>query len=121
MNSLYFKLEEFQCKCGECAMGEPSPDLVARLDALRDMLRRPVIINSGIRCQKANRKVGGVSSSAHLTGEAADLACATSRERWLMVNAALKCGFRRLGMGKTFVHVDVSQDLNPDVIWAYYS
>ena len=33
----------------------------------------PIIINSGFRCEAVNRKVGGVRSSQHLIGQAADI------------------------------------------------
>ena len=33
----------------------------------------PLIINSGYRNEEVNRKVGGVKSSQHLTGQAADI------------------------------------------------
>ena len=33
----------------------------------------PIIINSGFRCETVNRKVGGVSGSQHLIGQAADI------------------------------------------------
>ena len=33
----------------------------------------PIIINSGFRCEAVNRRVGGVASSQHLTGQAADI------------------------------------------------
>ena len=33
----------------------------------------PIVINSGFRCESVNRKVGGVSNSQHLFGQAADI------------------------------------------------
>ena len=33
----------------------------------------PIIINSGFRCEAVNRRVGGVSNSQHLIGQAADI------------------------------------------------
>ena len=43
------------------------------LEPLRVWLGKPVVINSGFRCQQLNQLVGGVSNSQHLTGEAADI------------------------------------------------
>ena len=46
------------------------------LERVRDVLGgRPVIINSGYRAAALNRAVGGVPSSAHLSGLAADFVC----------------------------------------------
>lgn len=46
-------------------------DLV--LDPLRDEIRRPIIVSSGVRPIWLNRAIGGARYSAHLTGRAADI------------------------------------------------
>lgn len=43
------------------------------LDPLREWYGEPVYINSGYRCPDLNKAVGGVESSHHLTGCAADI------------------------------------------------
>lgn len=43
------------------------------LQPLRLKLGKPIIINSGYRSKILNTKVGGVSNSQHLTGQAADI------------------------------------------------
>lgn len=43
------------------------------LQPLRDKLGKPIIINSGYRCKALNSKIGGVSNSQHLLGQACDL------------------------------------------------
>lgn len=43
------------------------------LEPLREYLGKPIIITSGYRCEKLNRKVGGSSSSQHLYGQAVDI------------------------------------------------
>ena len=61
----------------------PSPVVVGRLKALcenvlqplRDYMGEPVIINSGYRSPELNQKIGGVRSSQHVIGEAADINC----------------------------------------------
>lgn len=42
------------------------------LQPLRELYGRPIRITSGYRCMELNRRVGGVSTSQHLKGEAAD-------------------------------------------------
>lgn len=49
------------------------------LEPLRELLGRPIVINSGYRCPELNKAVGGVSNSQHMKGEAADIRC-TSKE-----------------------------------------
>lgn len=46
------------------------------LQPLRDAWSEPLHVNSGYRCQKLNEAVGGVATSQHCRGEAADIACA---------------------------------------------
>lgn len=44
------------------------------LQPLRDIAGVPLKINSGYRCEELNAAVGGVSTSQHVKGEAADVA-----------------------------------------------
>lgn len=50
------------------------------LDGLRDAWGLPVHVNSGFRSPKLNSAVGGVSGSAHLFGNAADLVSGYARD-----------------------------------------
>ena len=43
------------------------------LQPLRDAMQEPIKIGSGYRCTKLNKAVGGVYTSQHTKGEAADL------------------------------------------------
>lgn len=43
------------------------------LDPLRAAYGMPITISSGYRCEKLNKAVGGVASSVHMKGLAADL------------------------------------------------
>jgi uncharacterized protein YcbK (DUF882 family) len=45
------------------------------LQPLRDAWGRPLFINSGYRCKELNEKVGGVETSQHRKGQAADVGC----------------------------------------------
>lgn len=45
------------------------------LQPLRDRYGEPLTINSGYRSTVLNREVGGVTTSQHINGEAADVAC----------------------------------------------
>lgn len=47
------------------------------LDPIRAAWGGPITINSGYRCPKLNAAVGGVSTSQHLRGEAADISVGT--------------------------------------------
>ena len=45
------------------------------LDKVREKLAMPITVTSGYRSEAVNRKVGGVATSQHTKGEAADLVC----------------------------------------------
>lgn len=43
------------------------------LQPLRDALNASIVVNSGYRCPKINKAIGGAKTSQHLKGQAADL------------------------------------------------
>lgn len=43
------------------------------LDPLREAYGKPIYVNSGYRCPALNKAVGGVSTSEHQSGRAADI------------------------------------------------
>lgn len=71
--SANFKVSEFLCNgTGCCAEGKIDEKLVKILQQIRDHFGKPVYISSAYRCPVWNKQVGGVSSSYHLSGQAAD-------------------------------------------------
>lgn len=120
MRSKYFSEKELACP--HCADGDMDRYLLSMLDMLRERVGRPLILNSAKRCIDHNKAIGGEENSAHLIGRAADIRAATGKERFQIVNVALIVGFRRIGVGKSFVHVDnatVETNHPQDVIWIY--
>jgi hypothetical protein len=75
-------------------------------------------ITSGWRCEPHNVKEGGKPDSPHLKGMAVDISCPESRDRFIMLFHALGL-FRRIGIGKNFLHVDVDKEKDQEVIWLY--
>ena len=96
---------------------EPDPDLVRLLDEARAAAGIPFVITSGLRTQERNGEVGGADASAHVTGHAVDIRCATGRHRFLILRALLEVGFRRIGVYDRHIHADTQQNLPQDVIW----
>lgn len=43
------------------------------LDKIREKYGKPIVVDSGFRCSKLNKAVGGSTSSQHMKGEAADI------------------------------------------------
>jgi len=120
----HFTPREFTCKCeGLCDHADRiSTELVAKLDMIRERMGLPITVISGTRCERYNRKVGGKEQSAHVpwTGlsHAADIRCADSTFRFAFLTAALPV-FRRIGIGRDFIHVDDDSELPQSVIWVY--
>lgn len=72
----FFKRDEFKCKCGGIYCKgfpvEPEEKLVRTADRVRKHFAAQAIVTSGVRCEKHNAIVGGVSGSRHKTGKAMD-------------------------------------------------
>ena len=69
-----FNLSEFQCKGSDCNGAVAiDPELIRRLQAMRDEADKPIKVVSGYRCPDHNKTVGGASNSQHLFGRAADI------------------------------------------------
>lgn len=103
-----FNLREFQCKCG-CETVKIDDRLVSMLEALRRELKVPLVITSGYRCYKHNKRVGGVDNSYHTQGLACDIACPEYLTVEEFTNICLRHGFTGVGAypAQNFVHVDV--------------
>lgn len=82
------------------------PTTLRKIDQARRLAGIPFIINSGYRSPEHNAKVGGVPNSSHIRGYAVDVRCTTSSDRLKIVKAAMDAGFHRIGIYKTFVHMD---------------
>ena len=110
---------DFTCKCG-CGYLSIHSDLVRRLEVAGGVLGYLPKINSGCRCKAYNATVKGSSqTSSHLNGYAADLAVTTDEQRYLMIRALTLAGFNRIGIGQTYIHVDVDPSKNARRIWVY--
>ena len=118
----YFGIRELvpcvdgHCKDGRCGYDESTivkvPSEVIQnaialvenvLDPAREKLGMPIKVNSGHRCEAYNRKVGGVSRSQHIVGEAADIHCDDNAK---LAKLIVQQGrFDQLIIYPTFLHV----------------
>jgi len=73
------------------------------LQPLRDAWGKPLKVNSGYRCKALNAAVGGVPTSQHVKGEAADIAAG---DPVMLARLAVKLGlpFDQMILYPTFVH-----------------
>ena len=117
----YFKVSEFDSPDVQGSGINMSITFVAKLDQLRGALGFPLKVHSGYRTKVHNATVGGVDSSAHETGVAADLEALNSTTRFKLIAAAIALGFRRIGIGATFIHLDDDNSKPQEVVWLYPS
>ncbi len=111
----HFSLREFECKCG-CGKNDVQAVLIEMLDKARELAEVPFVVTSGCRCENHNREIGGSEKSGHISGEAADIAV-NSRTRYAVLKGIIKAGFKRIGVSKDFIHVDIKQE--PGCLWVY--
>jgi uncharacterized protein YcbK (DUF882 family) len=107
-----FKLSEFVCKDGSCKV-LVIPELIEKLQAMRDKLGKPIQIVSGYRTPEYNKKVGGAPKSQHVEGKAADIKVKGMSPLDLAF-VAESIGFKGIGVythdGNNFLHVDVREN-----------
>jgi uncharacterized protein YcbK (DUF882 family) len=124
----YFTTHEFKCPC-DCGFGSEEkhidPDLIEKLNMVRMIYGKPMVVTSGARCEDYNRQVGGVEDSAHLPHpatrqcRAVDILVEDSMDRHDLIDLALKIGFVRMGLASNFLHFDVAWDLPNPVVFNY--
>lgn len=92
--------------------------LLQMLDEMREIAGVPIVVTSSYRTPAENVAAGGVKDSSHLKGLAVDIHVPSNRYRLRYLDAALRVGFRRIGIGSVFMHLDID-DSKPDSIWLY--
>jgi len=110
-----FTSTEFECLC--CKRSEMDIDFVKLLQKARTKAKIPFRINSGFRCVKHNTTVGGVPTSSHLRGLAADISCRDSNKRYKIVKALQAAGIVRIKVTATFLHVDNNKGKRHPILW----
>ena len=113
-----FNRREFSCPC--CGIDHIDHQLVIMLQEVREAVGHALVISSGVRCAKHNKEVGGVKTSAHISGTAVDIVCESSKLRFAIIRAALQSGITRIGVADRFLHIDTATVGKPKfVIWCY--
>ena len=83
MSTAHFKDGEFACMCcGEVVVAQ---ELLEKLEQVRLVYGRSMVVVSGYRCKRHNSRVGGVSRSYHTQGLAADIKCLNGADRMRLV------------------------------------
>ena len=125
-----FSRLEIMCPCS-CGANRISPLLIEKLQKVRNIIGRPIIITSGVRCEffnaSINASINASMNSSHIPdgygiGNAGDIACPHSQHRYELVEVAQKF-FNRIGISGGsyggFVHLDVDRSKVQEVMWLY--
>ena len=124
MEDISEKIEEFRqklgCPCG-CGTNRTSSEFAGMLYFAQGVYGKVFTIDSGARCPKHNKDVGGDPDSASLFGEHADLAFPTPADLFLMIKALFGAGFERFMLYPRHLHVDRHpRGPTPYFAWANY-
>ena|SRR6056300_260691 len=118
MTLKYFDLSEFDDPTLPNSGLNMDTDFLSKLEEAREIAGLPFRITSGYRTKDHNQEVGGVPNSSHLIGVASDIAVSSGSERYTILNALIKAGFKRIGVAKTFIHCDTDPN-KPNSVWTY--
>ena len=108
----YFVRAEFQCNCGgkycNGFPAEPKKKLVEVADRVRGHFGAAAIISSGVRCERHNANVGGVSNSRHLAGKAMDFRISGKKAAEVLAYAQQQPEIRyAYAIDKNYIHMDI--------------
>lgn len=120
MTCKYFSAAEFRRCDPPCTIEQMDEEFLAILDAIREEAGIPLVINCAYRSKTHDLAKGRSGNSSHTRGLAVDIRANTSATRYKIVAAALANGITRIGIGKTFVHIDNDPTLPQGVIFDYY-
>lgn len=99
--------------------GNMNQEFLIKLDRAREVAQIPFKINSAWRSVEENKDAGGKPNSSHLKGLAVDISVKDSRQRYIVLKSLIQVGFNRIGVAKTFIHVDDDKNKDSEVVWLY--
>lgn len=123
MEMRYFSIDEFDSPDLPNSGVNMDSSFLTMLDNTRSRAGIPFKITSGYRTAAYNeglRDKGYKASpnSSHLRGYAADIAATDSATRYAILKAAIETGFKRIGIAKSFIHLDNDPD-KQSAVWTY--
>lgn len=104
----------------DCEQSELSPVLLDYIRMAQKMAGFQFTITSAFRSQEYECSKGRKGSSSHCKGLAVDVSTKDSHTRFKVVAAALYAGFPRIGIGNSFVHLDIDESKAHPIIFHYY-
>lgn len=120
-----FVKSEFDCK--ETSENKMRPEFINILQQIRDMYAKPMIVTSGYRSPRHSVEFEKDRPGVHTFGVAADFKV-FGESALQLVDCALACGVRRIGVSQAgehmnrFIHLDIADQIFngfPEGIWSY--
>lgn len=104
----HFTVKELACRCGreDCDAKPMDSGFMRKLELLRILWGKPMVVTSGARCIFWNAHVGGAPESQHVHGNAADISLQTPSDGPKLAALAEKVGLNGIGLASGFIHVD---------------
>jgi uncharacterized protein YcbK (DUF882 family) len=117
--SLYPNFSEPEFRCRHCGVAKMQPEFLGRLQALRDVYKRPMPVTSGYRCPDHPIEKAKPEPGMHATGLAADIGVQGADAHELM-RLAFHLGFTGIGVQQKgtgrFIHLDLRK---APMVWSY--
>lgn len=105
-----FQAKEFRCKCDICnreQVHKCTPELLDKLQELRDSYGKPMILTSAYRCENHPVEAKKAVPGQHNKGTAVDILVKNGAEAHDIMKLAYSLDFTCVVLGPGFVHVDV--------------
>lgn len=115
----YFPESDFTKCTPSCSKSDMHPETLCKLNNARHIAGIPFVPTSAYRSPAHDKSKGRSGTGAHTLGRAVDIRCNNDATRYKIITAALAAGFTRIGVAKTFVHLDDSPNHAQGVVWLY--
>lgn len=113
---------DFRACVPPCSESDLHPRLLDLLRSAQSMCGFTFTITSGFRPKSYELSKGRRGSSSHskTPGLAVDISTCDSHTRYKVLLSLLYLGAPRLGVGKTFIHVDIDESKAHPIVFHYY-
>lgn len=127
-----FSLEELTYSLTAVRLGidnTPTPEIInnllmiaTKMEEVRDLLGKPITVNSGYRCPNLNKVIGGAKASAHMEGLACDFICREFGDPIKIVREISESiiQFDQLIYEGTWVHIGLAKEPRREILTAKF-
>ena len=121
--SKYPNFSRAKLACSHCGAEGIKPELMDRIQALRNAFGRPMPETSGYRCPQHPAEISKTVPGAHQLGLAIDIGL-QGRDAYDLMKLAFSMGFTGIGVQQKgtsrFIHLDVVEAQLPrPAVWSY--